>query len=81
MANSHKVKQPDPEIIVNFYLNCVAELGGCPVKLRTGCETENSAMAAMQCTPRRCRSSQVWVVSVKPKDCGHFTEETGLVAG
>ena len=21
-----------PEIIANFYLNCVAELGGCPVE-------------------------------------------------
>ena len=36
-----------PEIIANFYLNCVAELGGCPVKLRTACGTENDLMAAM----------------------------------
>lgn len=39
-----------PDIIANFYLNCVAELGGCPVKLRTDCGTENGVMAAMQCT-------------------------------
>ena len=35
-----------PEIIANFYLNCVAELGGCPVKLRTDGGTENGVMAA-----------------------------------
>lgn len=39
-----------PEIIANFYLNLVSELGGCPVKLRTDCGTENGTMAAMQCT-------------------------------
>ena len=39
-----------PDIIANFYLNCVAELGACPVKLRTDCGTENGVMAAMQCT-------------------------------
>ena len=39
-----------PDIIANFYLNCVEELGGCPVKLRTDCGTENGVMAAMQCT-------------------------------
>ena len=38
------------EIIFNFYLNCVAGLEGCPVKLGTDCGTENSVMAAMQCT-------------------------------
>ena len=39
-----------PEIIFNFYLNCVAGLEGCPVKLGTDCGTENGVMAAMQCT-------------------------------
>ena len=39
-----------PDIIFNFYLNCVAGLEGCPVKLRTDCGTENGVMAAMQCT-------------------------------
>jgi len=39
-----------PDIIANFYLNCVAELRGCPVKLRTDCGTENGVMAAMQST-------------------------------
>ena len=39
-----------PDIILNFYLNCVAGLEGCPVKLGTDCGTENGVMAAMQCT-------------------------------
>ena len=39
-----------PDIIFNFYLNCVAGLEGCPVKLGTDCGTENGVMAAMQCT-------------------------------
>ena len=39
-----------PEIIANFYLNCVAGLEGCPVKLRTDCGAENGVMTAMQCT-------------------------------
>ena len=39
-----------PEIIFNFYLNCVAGLEGCPVKLGTDFGTENGVMAAMQCT-------------------------------
>ena len=39
-----------PEIIANFYLNCVADLGGCPVKLRSDCGTENDMTAAIQFT-------------------------------
>ena len=39
-----------PELIANFYLNCVAGLEGCPVKLRTDCGAENGVMTAMQCT-------------------------------
>ena len=38
-----------PEIIASYYLNCVAEVGGCPVKLRTDCGTENGQTAAIQC--------------------------------
>ena len=37
-----------PEIIVNFYWNCVAGLEGCPVKPRTDCGTESGVMAALQ---------------------------------
>ena len=39
-----------PEIIANFYLNCVAGPEGSPVKLRADCGTENCAMAAVKCT-------------------------------
>lgn len=70
VLNSHKSNN-HPGIIANFYLNYVAELWGCPVKLRTDCGTENGVMAAVQCTVfqlRRWRSQQVWVISVKPKD-------------
>ena len=38
------------EIIAIFYLNCVAGLEGCPMKLRTDCGTENGVIAATQCT-------------------------------
>ena len=38
-----------PEVIANYYLDCVEEVGGCPVKLRTDCGTENGIMAAIQC--------------------------------
>jgi hypothetical protein len=33
-----------------FYLDYVSVVGGCPVKVRTDCGTENGVMAAMQCT-------------------------------
>ena len=48
VANSQKVEQ----LSRNYFqfLNCVAGLEGCPVKLRTDCGTENGVMAAMQCT-------------------------------
>ena len=49
VANSHKVEQPSINYF-HFYLNCVAGLEGCPVKLDTDCGTENGVMAAMQCT-------------------------------
>lgn len=38
------------DIIANFYLECVSDMCGCPVKLRTDCGTENGVMAAMHCT-------------------------------
>ena len=40
----------NPDIIANFYLDCVSEVGGCPKMIRTDCGTENGVMAAMQCT-------------------------------
>ena len=39
----------DPNIPATIYLETVAELGGCPRKLRSDCATENCLMAAMQC--------------------------------
>lgn len=38
-----------PEVPATFYLECVAEHGGCPVKVRSDCGTENGIIAAMQC--------------------------------
>ena len=48
VANSQKVEQPSRNYFQ--FLNCVAGLEGCPVKLRTDCGTENGVMAALQCT-------------------------------
>ena len=73
-----------PEIIANFYLNCVAELGGCPVKLRTDCGTENGMMAAMQCTFQEDTEAHKHGYLHRTKGLrasGCFTEETGLVGG
>ena len=39
-----------PDVIANFYLNCVAGLEGCPVKLGADCGIETGVMAAMKCT-------------------------------
>lgn len=42
----------DPSVIAQMYVNCVAEFGVCPRRLRTDCGTENGTMAALQCTLR-----------------------------
>lgn len=42
----------NPEIIAQYYLNCVSEGGTIPMRLRTDCGTENGIMAAIQCTLR-----------------------------
>ena len=39
----------NPEIPAIFYLKCVEEHNGCPVKVRTDCGTENGIISAMQC--------------------------------
>ena len=58
-----------PEIIANFYLNCVAGPEGCPVKLRADCGTENGVMAAMKCTFNKMQKrSSMGVISGEPKD-------------
>ena len=38
-----------PSVVANWYLETVKELGGCPVKIRTDCGTENGIVAAAQC--------------------------------
>ena len=35
------------------FVDCVHDYGGCPVKLRTDCGTENVIMATMQCEFRQ----------------------------
>lgn len=39
-----------PEVVANIYLDTVPQVAGSLVKLRTKYATENSIMAAMQCT-------------------------------
>ena len=39
-----------PEVVANFYQDTVSEAGGCPIKLRTDCGTENGVLADKQCT-------------------------------
>lgn len=53
-----------PEIPATFYLECVAEHGGCPVKVRTDCGTENCIIAAMQCEFRNDESAHSFGQSV-----------------
>lgn len=42
-----------PETAASHFVDCVDDYGGCPVKLRTDCGTENVIMAAMQCEFRQ----------------------------
>ncbi|KAJ7354871.1 hypothetical protein OS493_029426 [Desmophyllum pertusum] len=39
----------NPEVPASYFIGCVNECGGCPVKVRTDCGTENGIIAAMQC--------------------------------
>lgn len=41
-----------PHVPATLFLDCVRNFGGCPIKLRTDCGTENGVMAAMQCYMR-----------------------------
>eukprot|EP00795_Rhopilema_esculentum_P004031 gene4031-20206_t len=38
-----------PEIPRGFFLDCVQKYGGCPVRVRSDCGTENGIICAMQC--------------------------------
>lgn len=42
----------DPRVPGRLYLNCVEEVGGCPLVLVSDCGTENGLAAAMQCSLR-----------------------------
>jgi len=39
----------DPRVPASLYLDCVNELGGCPLLVRTDCGSENGIIAGMQC--------------------------------
>ena len=39
----------DPQVIAELYVSCVKEIGGCPLRVRTDCGTENVVLAGMQC--------------------------------
>ena len=39
----------NPVVIGRYYMNAVKEYGGCPLKVRTDCGTENGLVAVAQC--------------------------------
>ena len=39
----------DPKVPAIYFAQCISNLGGCPVKVRTDCGTENGIVSAMQC--------------------------------
>ena len=41
-----------PDIIVNFFLDTISEVRGCPLKVGTDSRIENGVMADMKCTLR-----------------------------
>ena len=50
----------NPEVPAKHFLQCVAELGGCPVKVRSDCGTENGVLAAIQCEFRGSADAHVF---------------------
>lgn len=42
-----------PEVPARFYLDCVKNIEGCPLVVRSDCGTENGVLAAMQCYFRK----------------------------
>ena len=38
-----------PFVVANWYLEAVKQMGGCPLKIRTDCGTENGILASAQC--------------------------------
>lgn len=49
-----------PEIPGKYFLGCVEEHGGCPIKVRTDCGTENGIISAMQCEFRGSTDAHVY---------------------
>ena len=50
----------DPEVPAKNFLQCVAEFGGCPVKVRSDCGTENGVLAVIQCEFRSSADAHVF---------------------
>lgn len=50
----------NPEIPAENFLQCVTECGGCPVKVRSDCGTENGILAAIQCEFRGTADAHVF---------------------
>jgi hypothetical protein len=38
----------NPNVVANFFLECVREQGGCPYTVQSDCGTENVIVAALQ---------------------------------
>lgn len=50
----------NPEVPAKTFLQYVAEFGGCPVKVRSDCGTENGVLAAIQCEFRGSADAHVF---------------------
>ena len=50
----------NPEIPATFFIECVREFSGCPVKVRSDCGTENGTIAAIQCEFRDTADAHVF---------------------
>lgn len=48
------------EVPAKNFLQCVAEFGGCPIKLRSHCGTENGVLVAIQCEFRGSADAHVF---------------------
>ena len=53
----------NPAITASFFIECVREFNGCPVKVRSDCGTENGVIAAMQCEFRGTSEAHVFGTS------------------
>ena len=48
------------EVPAKNFLECVTKYGGCPVKVRNTCGTENGVLAAIQCDIRGTADAHVF---------------------